>query len=121
MSLLTPDSAARGATPANPLALVRAAVGAHPQGIQGVADELEYSRPALSRYVNGSYGNADKLEAAIRARYDRRDCPHTGDAVAREVCQRRALVPRPFGGHARARQWDACQTCIHKPASEIAK
>lgn len=106
-------------TSADPLVLVRAAVAAHPKGIQGVADELVYSRPALSRYVNGSYGGAAALEAAILKRYDRRTCPHTLDDIAVEVCRRRAFAPQPFGGQARLAQWSACQICPHKPDPEV--
>jgi len=104
----------------DPRTLLAAAAKAHPRKLAGVAAELGYSRPALSRYVNGSYGNAAKLEAAIVLRYDRRDCPHTGEEISPEVCRRRALAPKPYGGEARERQWQACQSCPNKPAKEVA-
>lgn len=102
----------------SPRTLLDTAANDNPRGLAGVAVVLGYSRPALSRYVNGSYGNAAKLEAAIVNRYDRRICPHTGEELAPEVCRRRALVPKPFGGAARERQWIACQTCPNRPSNE---
>lgn len=100
---------------AEPLALLLAAAKAHPRRLAGVADALGYSRPALSRYVNGSYGSAQALEASILKHYDRRTCPHTGEDLAADMCRRRALSPQPFGGAARLAQWTACQACPHKP------
>lgn len=102
----------------DPRALVIAAAAIHPRGLTGVADELGYSRPALSRYVNGSYSGVDKLEAAILNRYNRRQCPHTGEDLAADMCRRRALSPQPFGGAARLAQWTACQRCPFKPLKE---
>lgn len=83
---------------------------------QQIAIEIGYSRPAVSRYMSGSYGDGiEKLEAAILKVYDRRDCPHTGEAIAPEVCQKKALGPKPFGGAERRTWWLCCQTCPHKP------
>ena len=102
----------------NPRTLLDDAAKANARGLAGVALELGYSRPALSRYANGSYGNAAKLEAAILSRYDRRNCLHTGEDLSPYACHRRALVPRPYGGAARERQWEACQACQNKPKKE---
>lgn len=104
----------------DPRSLVIAAAKAHPRKLAGVAAELDYSRPALSRYVNGSYSGAEKLEAAILSRYDRRQCPHTGEDLAADICRRRALSPQPYGGQAKLAQWTACQACPHKP-TEVTK
>ncbi len=98
--------------------LVKAAVATHPRGIAGVADELGYSRPALSRYLNGDYPSVAKMETAILQRYNRRVCPHTGAEIGPDVCLKKALAPKPFGSAARERHWLTCQSCPHKPAKE---
>lgn len=86
---------------------------------QVIALEIGYSRPAVSRYTSGTYGaEVDDIEAAIMARYDRRECPHLGKPVEPETCIRKALTPRPFGGQARERHWEACQTCQYKPSAK---
>lgn len=98
------------------IALVQEAAKAHPRGLAGVAEVLGYSRPALSRYVNGSYGGPEKLEAAIFEHYQGlRTCPHDGEELPVAVCRKRAHAPEPFGGNARLAAWRACQACPLKP------
>jgi len=81
---------------------------------QAVANEIGYTRGAVSQYLSRSYGaNPAKLEAAIVARYDLHECPHTGINIGGPECQRRASAPRPFGGRAKENHWLACQTCRH--------
>lgn len=101
------------------LALVSAAAKGHPRKLAGVAEVLGYSRPALSRYVNGSYGGAAALEAAIFEHYQGvRRCPHSGEEIPVAQCRKRAYAPEPFGGQARHAQWAACQRCPIKPIQE---
>lgn len=100
------------------LHLVLAAVKAHPRKIAGVADEIDYSRTSLSLYLAGKYPAQKAIERAILARYNRRNCPHTGEDIAPEICRKKALAPQPYGGAARERQWHACQNCPHKPIKE---
>lgn len=89
---------------------------------QQIAIDIGYSRPSVSRYMSGTYGDGiQKLEAAILKAYDKRDCPHTGEPIASEVCRKKALGPKPFGGSARQIWWLACQNCPHKPTPENAK
>lgn len=90
---------------------------------QQIAIDIGYSRPSVSRYMSGTYGDGiQKLEAAILKAYDKRDCPHTGEAIASEVCRKKALGPKPFGGSARLIWWETCQSCPHKPeAPEVSK
>lgn len=89
---------------------------------QQIAIEIGYSRPAVSRFMSGTYGTGlDKIEAAILKAYDKRDCPHTGEAIASENCRKKAIRPKPFGGSARQIWWMACQTCPHKPRLENAQ
>lgn len=102
------------------LALVKAAAASHRRGLAGVAEALGYSRPTLSRYVNGSYGGAADLEAAIYERYQGlRTCPHDGEEVPVAHCRKRAYAPEPFGGNARQAAWQACRTCQFKPMQEV--
>ncbi len=105
--------------PSDAIALLKTAAALHPRGLAGVAGELRYSRPALSRYVNGDYPGAVKLEAAIYDRYQgMRACPHDGDEVPIAHCRKRAHAPEPFGGNARHAAWQACQVCPFKPLPE---
>jgi len=77
-----------------------------------VALAVGYSRTAVSLYLSGKYGaGVEKLEAAIRAQYDRYDCCHTGIEISGTDCQRRATAPRPFGGRAKEAYWLTCQSC----------
>ena len=92
--------------------LARAAVAA--ESMTAVAAEIGYSRTAISLYLSGKYGaGVEKLEAAIRARYDIYPCPHTGQEISGPDCARRASAPRPFGGRAKEANWLACQSCQH--------
>lgn len=84
-----------------------------------IGKEIGYSHPTMSLYFSGKYpAGADAIEAAILARYDRRVCPHLGQPVEPQICTRKALTPRPFGGQARERHWEACQTCQYKPSAK---
>lgn len=77
-----------------------------------VAAEIGYSRTAVSLYMGGTYdANPEKLEAAIRASYDRYTCPHTRQEISGPECQHRLNSPKPFGGRAKRAHWDACQKC----------
>lgn len=82
-----------------------------------VAQEIGYSRTAVSLYRAGKYqADPAPIEAAIVKAYDRRICPHTSESIEPAACVRKALAPKPFGGSARLAWWKACQTCPHKPA-----
>lgn len=97
---------------AHSLSLAQAAVKA--SSITAVAGLIGYSRPALSRYLDGSYGaDPSQLEAAILARYDIHACTYNGIEIIGSDCQRRASAPRPFGGRAKEAHWLACQSCSH--------
>ncbi len=81
-----------------------------------IAAEIDYSPPAVSRYVSGTYGaGVEKIEAAILKAYDRRLCPDDGQEKAPSHCQRIALAPRPHGFPDAETLWLTCQTCPHKP------
>ena len=55
------------------------------------------------------------IEAAIVKTYDRRLCPHTSELIEPDVCARKALSPKPFGGTERLAWWRCCQSCQNKP------
>lgn len=98
---------------AHTLALAQAAVNATSRA--AVAGEIGFSRTAVSLYLSGKYpADPREVEAAIRARYDRYPCPHTGQEISGPECQKRGSSPRPFGGRAKQAHWDACQACQHK-------
>lgn len=104
---------------AEALELVRAAAAEHPRGLAGVAAEIGYSRPALSRYMNGDYPRTARIEAAIFERYrGLRPCPRDGEDIPAALCRKRALAPEPYGGNARHAAWLACQACPYKPAGK---
>lgn len=100
-------------------ALLEAAAAHHPRGLAGIAEQLGYSRPALSRYMNGNYGGGAALERLIIDRlHGRRHCPHDNEEIAIAACRRRAHAPEPYGGAARHAAWHACQSCPNKPTPE---
>lgn len=86
---------------------------------QQISLDIGYSRPAVSRYMSGTYGDGlAKIEAAIIKRYDRRICPSDGEEKQPAQCQRIALRPRPSGFPDAETLWVCCQTCAHKPNGE---
>lgn len=81
-----------------------------------IAREIGYSRPAVSRYVDGSYGaEVRRIEEAIVKAYDRRICPHDGEEKQPQHCRRVAFRPRPWGFPDAEALWIACQGCPHRP------
>lgn len=81
-----------------------------------VAEQMGVSRTLVSLVAAGKYhGNTEAFARRVLLRYDRRDCPHTGEEIAADLCRRRALGPQPYGGQAKLAQWTACQSCLHKP------
>lgn len=97
------------------LELIRAELAAG-KTLQQVSQEIGYSRPAVSLYNSGKYpSEVEAIEAAIVKAYDRRLCPHTAELIEPEVCTRKALSPKPFGGTERLAWWRCCQSCPNKP------
>lgn len=87
-----------------------------------ISEEIGYSRTTVSLYSSGQYhGKAEAVEAALIKAYDTHECPHTREPVAPDVCQRKALAPKPFGGSERLIWWKTCQTCQHKPTQKLGK
>ncbi len=97
------------------LELLRAALDAG-KTLTEVAALTGYSRTTVSLYASGKYYNAAAVEEALIRALDVHLCPHIGEPVAPELCRRKALAPKPFGGTARLEWWSACQRCAHKPS-----
>lgn len=86
------------------------------KSLQTISDEIGYSRTAVSLYNSGQYrSDVACLESAILKAYDKRRCPHTAELIGPEVCARKALSPKPFGGSDRLAWWKCCQHCPNKP------
>lgn len=86
-----------------------------------IAEEIGYSRPAVTRYLDGDYGaRVGRIEAAILTCYDRRICPEDGQEKPPEHCRRVAWRPRPTGFPDAESLWLTCQTCPHKPTQPSA-
>ena len=84
--------------------------------IDQVAEEIGYSRPALSRYLSGTYGDGvQNIETALLKAYDQRICPGDGEVKRPEHCRRIAPGPRPHGFPDADALWLVCQTCAHRP------
>lgn len=97
------------------LELLRAQLAAK-KSLTLIGEEIGYSRTAVSLYRDGKYDrDSSRLEAALLRTYDTRQCPHLGEEVTPDVCVRKALSPKPFGGAARRAWWNACQRCPHHP------
>lgn len=96
------------------LELLRAQLAAG-KTLTELAELIGYSRTTVSLYASGKYERPDQVEAAILRALDVHLCPHICEPVAPDVCRRKALSPKPFGGSARLAWWSTCQTCQHKP------
>lgn len=87
-----------------------------------VANRTGYSRTTVSLYAAGKYkGQPDGVESALIRAFDVHHCPHTNETVSDDVCQRKALAPKPFGGSERLAWWTSCQSCPHKPEPKTTK
>lgn len=81
------------------------------------ATVVGYSRPALSRRLNGSYGDASALDLAIQTALDRRDCPHLGKPITVKDCDAHRARPMPRSHAEALRHWSACRSCRHGGAA----
>jgi hypothetical protein len=86
---------------------------------QQIALEIGYNRSTVSVWMRGVYiVDGRNVADAVLKTYDRRDCPHSGEPVTPDVCRKKALSPKPFGGAERRAWWQCCQTCAHQPLPE---
>lgn len=86
--------------------------------VQALADLTngQYTRPAMSLYLNGKYpAGVEKIEAVLRPLMTRRACPFLNKQITADDCKSRQSRPMP---HARKgamfQHYQACQSCAHK-------
>lgn len=91
------------------------AIDTDPRGITGVAEQLGYSRPAISRVLSGTYGSTDKIAAAVLEIYARIDCPHLLTSLAQQTCRDYAARSYRAITAAEVPHWRACKKCPHNP------
>ncbi|MFZ6712983.1 MarR family transcriptional regulator [Undibacterium sp. TC9W] len=90
--------------------------------IAAVALKMGVSRPTLSVFINalGAYGSGRASPANMEIRYrkafEQLTCPHTGAMVGAIHCRETALRTAPSHNPIQMMQWQACQSCQHKPA-----
>lgn len=80
----------------------------------------EYSRTAISLYLNGKYGaRASRLEASLRLLMDSRHCPFLGWDIRADNCASRAARKRPqIAGSEMEAHWLACQGCQYNKGAK---
>lgn len=98
--------------------LIEQAIDTDPRGITGVAMRLGYSRPAVSRVINGTYGSTENFAKAVLAAYARIDCPHLKTSLAPDECRNFAGRSYRAITAAEVPHWRACKRCPHKPESQ---
>lgn len=79
---------------------------------------LGFSRPAISRVLNHSYGNTDKVRAAVeRLLIHPVECPGLGQTIDAATC--RGWRERPFdaSNHVSVSMYRACRSCRHGGAA----
>jgi hypothetical protein len=88
--------------------------------ITSVAQEIGYSRTAISLYLSGKYGaDVEKIKSAILERYDSYNCIHTGQITSGLACRSRYTAPRPFGGRSKEKHWLVCQSCQYNKGGKL--
>ncbi|SMH62872.1 hypothetical protein [Azospirillum agricola] len=96
------------------MALLRARVEA--TSIAATAREIEYSRPAVSMALAGSYvGGLDRMARRVIERFGAVACPYLGEAIAIDVCSKHRARPMPTGSARSFRHWQACRQCSSNP------
>lgn len=89
--------------------------------VTAVAAKMGVSRPTLSVLVNGigAYGSGKASPANMEIRYrqafEQLTCPHTSAMVGIAHCRDIALRTAPSHNPIQMMQWQACQSCPHKP------
>lgn len=87
-------------------------------GNAAVGRVLGFSRPAISRVLNGTYGNTDNVRAAVhRLLLDPVECPGLQQVIDKATCQ--SWRQREFDGsnHVCVAMYRACQSCPHGGAA----
>jgi DNA-binding transcriptional regulator YdaS (Cro superfamily) len=83
-----------------------------------VAEDIGYSRTAVSLLVNGRYpGSPERLLAAVVRVYGNIACPFLSIEIPPKECREHAFRPCPTHNPMLMRHWQACQTCPIRPKS----
>jgi len=85
--------------------------------IQAVANQLGYSRPAISLALKENYpGGTDRLAAKVVATFcDRVLCPHSKENLSQGECTYLRTRPLPQSDVSELRHWYACRNCPNNP------
>jgi hypothetical protein len=80
--------------------------------IVAVAEELGYSRSAISLALAGQYpARVTKLKAAVVAAYTRCDCPFLVRLITSAECRQFRTRPLPQSQPDQLKHWCSCQQC----------
>lgn len=83
--------------------------------VSKAARRLEYSRPAVSMVLAGTYaGKPDKLLERVLDVLGAHQCPHLGAEISRRDCADHHGRAMPTGSRNAFRHWQACQQCTHR-------
>jgi hypothetical protein len=87
--------------------------------IQAVADQVGYSRTAISQCLSGTYyRSTDQIERAVLTRLDLVACPHLKAEIARPECDGFRARKMPMSNAEKLRHWVACGMCPISQAVE---
>lgn len=90
---------------------IRSAVG-RLGSIKAVADQLGYSRTAISLVLSGKYQkDTTKIEAAVRERLGQVQCPFQGVVISGTSCLEHQARDEPAPGGEEFWHWRACRSC----------
>lgn len=87
-------------------------------GNAAVGRLLGFSRPAISRVLNGSYGKTDKAQAAVhRLLLDPVECPGLQQVIDKATCQSWRAREFDASNHVCVAMYRACRACRHGGAA----
>jgi hypothetical protein len=83
--------------------------------ITQVAEQLGYSRAAVSLVLAGKYpGSIDRIAVRVLDVFGRVQCPFLGAEMGRRECADHHVRPVPTSSPRALKHWRACQTCPNK-------
>jgi hypothetical protein len=81
-------------------------------GVAPVARLLDYSRPAISRVLHGSYSNTAKVRDAVeRLLLHPIQCPGLNQVIDTATCQGWRSRPFDASNHVNVAMYRACRAC----------
>lgn len=81
--------------------------------IQAAAAAIGVSRSGLSLALAGKYPahSTAKLEARVMRALDKVECPHLGEPITAQACDRYRTAPLPRSQASALKHWAACRAC----------